>query len=356
MVPTGLILLGAFTLISGWYATRIHRGPRPSSEQIRRRPPEPHARPADSSGRQVQRWERPNELLRSINEEHTKAAREVETLKEKREETVKLVKGAEKLGRNLRNLNILRLVGSSAGFAGAFVSCLGIALVLFTVITTDETATLAGIVGGGVAGAAGTAVAYIAGCFRSRWENQYRTKLRETVEEDRRQCVKVGILFNCFEEYYVCVVKSGNLPQGLVTSYEAQIRAAFLQKRMEVCAITDAVNDIINNLNAPEERRNEKSTIELILSSGAWVNTAITVWKNFGSFATENIDLVVAVAAFQLLATIGVGTLFVLISTSLSFNSNFAEEICKNFSQFSVEEERLCRLLARVDLCEPHTF
>jgi hypothetical protein len=58
--------------------------------------------------------------------------------REKREETVKLVKGAEKLGRNLRNLNIVRLVGSSAGFAGAFVSGLGIALVLFTVRTRNS--------------------------------------------------------------------------------------------------------------------------------------------------------------------------------------------------------------------------
>jgi hypothetical protein len=73
-----------------------------------------------------------------------------------------------------------------------------------------------------------TTVAYIAGCFRRRWENQYRTKLRETVKEDGRQCVKVGISLNCLEEYYVCMAKSGNFPQGLVTSYKAQIRAAYV--------------------------------------------------------------------------------------------------------------------------------
>jgi hypothetical protein len=81
------------------------------------------------------------------------------------------------------------------------------------------------------------------------------------------------------------------------------------------------------------------------------VNTAITIWKKFGSFATENIDIVVDVAAFLLLATIGVGTLSVLIRTSLSFHSKFAEEIRRNFSQLSVEEERFHQLLARVDLC-----
>ena len=72
------------------------------------------------------------------------------------------------------------------------------------------------------------------------------------------------------------MAKSGNFPQGPVTSYKAQIRAAYMQKRMEVFAITEAVNVIINNLN---ERRNGKSTIEIILSSGAWVNT---IWKKFG--------------------------------------------------------------------------
>ena len=95
---------------------------------------------------------------------------------------------------------------------------------------------------------AGAAGIYNSGLHRGLLQEKVGESISHQTEgnSERGRTRSASKWLNCLEEYYVCMAKSGNFPQGLVTSYKAQIRAAYLQERMEVFAITEAVNVIIN--------------------------------------------------------------------------------------------------------------
>ena len=286
-----------------------------------------------------------NFLLPKCYNNYKELVNELEKMMQYREATIQQMNSvADKLDERHRDVNIAKLVGSSAGVVGAAITGFGIVLAPFTLGASAAVA-----VAGGMALAAGTATATGAHVCEKVLENEYLSKVQKTVDRDKEQCEKVQRLWKGFEDYCSEIVQTIELanPTGDqdIRSLKTWVLAAVKETKSTVAVIFEAFRAIDEELSkrTGSELRNETTngpTMEKFLIT--LITKAKEIAKNGnGAFLMSNIKKVTGVEAFLLICAIGLGNLFVLITTSIDVHkgslSKAAQDIREKSSQLQEE-------------------
>jgi hypothetical protein len=143
-------------------------------------------------------------LLPAAYDNYTELVPAIELMVKYRKETVSQMNYvADQLNARRHDVNIAKIVGSSAGVLGSAVGALGLAITPFTF-------GIGALVGGGGAALAalGTTTAAGAHLVEKVLEKVDLEKVQQAVDRDREQCEKVRKLWDKFEQYCNDVVVS----------------------------------------------------------------------------------------------------------------------------------------------------
>ncbi|CAI7988696.1 hypothetical protein GBAR_LOCUS37 [Geodia barretti] len=310
----------------------------------------PHSQPPISVSRQ-----KLDGILPESYADYTKLVAEFEKLMEYRAETISAMNSvADELDRRHRDTNIAKIVGSSVGVLGAVagaVGGVGLALVPFT---AGLSATVAAVAGGSLQ--LREALRWVWGLslrlerkfVEKLLENVDLAKVQKVVDKDKAQCDKVQGLWDRFEKYSSDIVQTIELAdlseEPDLESLKTWVLVATRETKSKVSVVAEAFHAAYKEITKGKTSTNQPTDINAGIGTptaddlmGILVSTAKAmagkVWqmRSVVSHIAASTHVVGCAVAFTLIATIGVGNLFVLITTSINVHngslSKVAEEI-----------------------------
>ena len=267
--------------------------------------------------------QRLNQLLPISYAKYEELVREWKKLMRYRARTLSLMYWvADELDEKHRDVNIAKLVGSSVGVLGAAITGFGVLLTPFTF-----GAGAVAVVGGGSMIAAGTATSTGAHMVEKIIETDHLDKVQRAVDEDKKQCEKVKALWKEFENYCSKVINTILLAD---TSKEADMYSLKTW-------ITVAIRETKSALGVIYAAFQEAET-KGVVSSKRLLDILIAVAEKI---PTRNFISVTGMCAFVVIASVGVGNLYVLITTAIDVHngslSKVARDIRKKYSLLKEE-------------------
>ena len=337
----------------GWPLIRLkivcqHRLVRESCDKM------PHSQPPISVSRQ-----KLDGILPESYADYTKLVAEFEKLMEYRAETISAMNSvADELDRRHRDTNIAKIVGSSVGVLGAVagaVGGVGLALVPFTAGLSATVAAVAGgvsAVAGGVALGLGTLTTAGAQFVEKLLENVDLAKVQKVVDKDKAQCDKVQGLWDRFEKYSSDIVQTIELAdlseEPDLESLKTWVLVATRETKSKVSVVAEAFHaaykEITKGMTYTNQTTTEDTpTADELMSTLVSIAMEIAgkVWemRSVVSFIARYIFVVTGVGVFLLIAAIGVGNLFVLITTSINFHKGSLSKVSKEIREKSSQLE-----------------
>ena len=285
---------------------------------------------------------------------YTELVAELEKLMEYRAETTSAMNSvADELDRRHRDTNIAKIVGSSVGVLGAVagaVGGVGLALVPFT---AGLSATVAAVAGGisAIAGALGLGTLTTAGAqfVEKLLENVDLAKVQNVVDKDKAQCDKVQGLWDRFEKYSSDIVQTIELAdlseEPDLESLKTWVLVATRETKSKVSVVAEAFHaaykEITKGKTSTNQAKNEDTPtanelMSILVSTAMAIAGKLWEMRSVVSLIAQYIFVVAGVGVFLLIAAIGVGNLFVLITTSINFHKGSlskAKEIREKSSQ-----------------------
>ena len=308
-----------------------------------------------------------NKLLPESYATYTELVEEMEKMIEYRAETIERMNSvANELDRRHRDTNIAKLVGTSVGVlgtAGAAVGGVGLALAPFTAGLSATVAAVGGgisVAAGGVALGLGTLTTAGAQFVEKLLEHVDLADVQRVVDKDQAQCERVQQLWNNFESFSSGIVETVDLvdlsEDPDLESLKTWVLVAVRETKSKVSVVAEAFHAAYKEMTTSKGKSCESSSTEkaeivdeptadslmgsLLATAMGIAGKAINM-KSAVSLLTSNLFVVTGVAGFLLVAAIGVGNLFVLITTSINVHkgslSNVAKDIREKSSQ--LEEE-----------------
>lgn len=292
---------------------------------------------------------------------HNQLREEFEKLVSYRKETLDAMnEAADKLDGRHRRVNIAKLTGASAsvlGSAGVAIGGVGLALVPFT---AGMSALVAGVFGGATLAVGGTLA--VAGTLTSAGSHVVE-KVMETVDlagvqdiidRDREQCDRVQSLWSEFSEHCEKIIHT---IEYVDLSEEPDLESLKTWVLGAVRVAGSAISVILDTLDAaykeiqkmfPKGQTNNDEVDALLMK--ALANTAKKIAlealqpQSLFSLIAKHFFVVGLGVCFGLIATIGVGNLFLLFTTSFNVHkgslSKVAEDVRKKASQLKIEYDR----------------
>ena len=307
-----------------------------------------------------------NKLLPESYATYTELVEEMEKMVEYRAETIERMNSvANELGRRHHETNIAKLVGTSVsilGTAGAAVGSVGLALVPFTAGLSATVAAVGGgisAVAGGIALTLGTLTTAGAQFVEKLLEHVDLADVQRVVDKDRAQCERVQQLWNKFESYSSDIVKTVGLvdlsKDPDLESLKKWILVAVRKTKSKVPVVAEAFHAAYKEITASKGKSCGSSSTEKVeivdkptagSLMGSLLATAMgiagdEIMKSAVSHLTsKNCFVVVGVACFLLVAAIGVGNLFVLITTSINVHKGSLSSVAKDIREKSSQLEQ----------------
>ena len=159
-------------------------------------------------------------------------------------------------------------------------------------------------------------------------------KVQQAVDRDRKQCEKVNQLWKEFESYSEDIINTIALADPAegsdVTSLKTWVQVAMETVSSPVCFVAGVFNEVSSEIGT----LSAQNGADLFKKFG-------TIAKNFGLNPSsllrnaviplfKNIGILVMTAAFLVIAAIGVGNLFVLITTSMDIHRGSLSRVAQD--------------------------
>ena len=291
-------------------------------------------------------------ILQESYIDYTELVAELEKWMEYRAETISAMNSvADKLDRKHRDTNIAKIVGSGVGVLGAAAAGVGIVGLALIPFTAGISAAVAGGVSAAMGGAAlglGTLTAAGAQFVEKLVENVNLAKVQRVVDKDKAQCDKLKGLWDRFEKYCSDIVQTIKLAdlseEPDLESLKTWVLVSTRETKSKVSVVAEAFHAVYKEITKGKTSTNQPTDINAGIGTptaddlmGILVSTAKAmagkVWqmRSVVSHIAASTHVVGCAVAFTLIATIGVGNLFVLITTSINVHngslSKVAEEI-----------------------------
>ena len=290
---------------------------------------------------------------------YTELVAELKKLMEYRAATTSAMKSvADELDRRHRDTNIAKIVGSSVGVLGTVagaVGGVGLALVPFTAGFSATVALFAGgvsAVAGGVALGLGTLTTAGAQFVEKLLENVDLAKVQKVVDKDKAQCDKVQGLWDRFEKYSSDIVQTIELAdlseEPDLESLKTWVLVATRETKSKVSVVAEAFHaaykEITKGMTYTNQATTEDTpTADELMSTLVSIAMEIAgkVWemRSVVSLIAQHIFIVSGVGVFLLIAAIGVGNVFVLITTSINFHKGSLSKVSKEIREKSSQLE-----------------
>ena len=281
-------------------------------------------------------------LLPAAYDNYTELVPAIELMVKYRKETVSQMHYvADQLDARRRDVNIAKIVGSSAGVLGSAVGALGLAITPFTF-------GIGALVGGGGAALAalGTTTAAGAHLVEKVLEKVDLEKVQQAVDRDREQCEKVRKLWDKFDQYCNDVVVSIMLADPSDESDVESLKTWVLVAVKETKSCVSVVSETLHLAFLECFSRGEYPTAERLISDLGTVAEIIASGidlESVVSWIALNSLTVCLTGAFLLICLIGVGNIWTLIKTSFNMHkgslSQVAEDVRNKASQLQQEHE-----------------
>ena len=319
-------------------------------------PPEPSPEPQEARAEPPGvSLERLNELLRPTYEEYGRLKEESDLMMQYRAETVKTLNTvAGELKSKHFELNLDKLIWSSAGLAVTLICGVGLASLLLT--TAGVGALLACVCVCGAVLAMGTTASIRPYFCEKMLESERLAEVKETVMKDRDQCVKVLNMLNEFKSYPQADMVDDPFVKCCIKRFRVVVEADVAAKKYIVQKVGESVNNYNEELNGSKETENAKWRLKIFLGAVTAVFSTISLamLSNALSYIVSNADFVVLVVAYILIAAFGLGNIFVLV---LHFyedpHSKVAKEIHEKSSELEQHTAKWKSDLSKKPLCNP---
>jgi hypothetical protein len=279
-------------------------------------------------------------LLPAAYDNYTELVPAIELMVKYRKETVSQMNYvADQLNARRHDVNIAKIVGSSAGVLGSAIGALGLAITPFTF-------GIGALVGGGGAALAalGTTAAAGAHLVEKVLEKVDLEKVQQAVDRDREQCERVRELWDKFDRYcngvLVTIMLADPANESDVKSLKTWVLVAVKETKSCVSVIAETLHEAFLELFP------HPAGEELILKLG---ETAMKIvgkkinFKSVVSWIARNSLTVCLTGAFLLICLIFVGNIWTLITTSFNMHkgslSQVAEDVRNKASQLQQEHE-----------------
>ena len=311
-----------------WVASRLRQSPATAS-------PEPLENALNSGGeekpKKVSRKEL-NRLLKPTYGEYNRLAKQSEMMMQYRGATVETLKTvAGELESKHCELSLDRLIGSIAGLAGVLIWGMDFTSVLLTA----GAGALPAYVGGAVL-AMGTTASISAYLYEKMLESKCLAKVKKTVEKDRDQCVKVQRMFDEFKSYPQPEVVNDLSVKCCIQNFKIDVEADIAAKTYTVREVAEPVNKLYEKLSNSKGTQDAKWRPEIILGA-VFSGAGLAILSSALSYISNNADFVLAIAAYILIAAVGLGNIFMLV---LYFYEGPHSKVAKKIRKKSSELEQ----------------
>ena len=235
---------------------------------------------------------------------------------------------ADELDKRQRQVNIAKLVGGGVGVIGSATAAAGVALTPFTAGAASF------LIGGGIATASvGVSTALGSHIGKKVLEKVDLEEAQQIVDGDRRQCEEVKKLWKEFDSYCVDAVNTIALADP-----EEESDIASLQTRVQV-ALKEVVEPIILiaetfcHLETGSFSNCTGQQLVRALYEKAQTFLSHQLVNKFVSSGVSKLKTGLGTAAFLMIATLGVGSLLVVIITAIDIHKGSLSKVAKDIRE-----------------------
>ena len=236
---------------------------------------------------------------------------------------------ARELDKRHRDVNIAKVVGSSVGVAGAAATGFGVALTPFTF--GGSMLLLVPGISAMTLGSGTVATAHVAEKVLQKVDLE---KVQQAVDRDRKQCERVLQLWKDFESYSEDIINTITLADPAegsdITSLQTWVQVAMETVSSPVCFVAGVFNELFSETGTLSTQNGKVLFTkfgQIVKDIG--LNPSSLLRKTVSTLFT-NISVLVMAAAFLVIAAIGVGNLFVLITTSMDIHRGSLSKVAQD--------------------------
>ena len=286
--------------------------------------------------------ERLRQILPAAYVNHQRLVLALELMLQYRIDTLlQLYRVANELDGRHHKCNIAKITGSAVGAAGSATAATGIALLPFTAGISSVL-----IACGGTAAALGTATAFGAGVAEKVHERVGLEKVQQAVDRDRQQCERVSQLWKEFDSYctnvIITIALADPLRESDVASLQTWVQVALENVTSPVLLIAETFHEEFSgtqrSLSTPDA---DVLVTALCTMAQSMIGNPVTAFRSTVSFMYKNFSTLAMTAAFLMIATIGLGNVYVFFTTLMDMHkgshSNVAKELRKTAGKLKEE-------------------
>ena len=276
-----------------------------------------------------------NRLMLEASESYEDFLDELDLMKQYRADSVKVLNSvADKIDKRHLGVNIAKLVGASVGILGAGIAATGVALVPFTAGISAVVAGVAGVIGGSVLGL-GTLTSPGAHITEKVLEDVDLAEVQKVIDKDVEQCKKVQELWREFE-------KNCNAVFDLVNFADLSEEPSFRSLKTWVVKALHAGYEKLTCFAKRyiDGKSSDYKADKLLFTVAMAIAENCSKLKSAASFVYRNsIVAGLSIASTQLL-TLGLGNLYVLVTTSIDVSNGSLSKVAANLREKSAQLEQ----------------